>query len=422
MCEQFPPVPPAFGVGCPYAMRVLVLNCGSSSIKFQQVNIDDAGNAPARAHRRPRGSVEHIGGRTTSLFVDQDGGEFRDVPALPGHAEALQYVFDQLTRDTFRSPSVIDAVGHRVVHGGNRFTSATVIDASSMEEIERLNDLAPLHNPNSVRGIRAARAAYGPDLPMVAVFDTAFHHAMPAHATTYAIPAALARRYGIRRYGFHGIAHQYVATRYGEISGTPLERARIVTVHLGSGCSVTAIDQGRSIDTSMGFTPLEGLVMSTRSGDLDPSLVGYLARREDVAPDTVERWLNERSGLLGLSERSADMHELTEVMESDAAARLAVEVFCYRVSKYIGAYLTVLGGGDAVIFSGGIGEHSPIVRARICERLRWCDLLLDAQRNADAVGQEERISSGGRLQAYVIPADEELLIARETVRCLRATS
>jgi len=396
-------------------MRVLVLNCGSSSLKFQIIDIDGDGAAPAREQRRPRGTIERIGTTATCTFIDA-GGTYHETLAIGDHREATAHALAHIAA----GGSGFDAVGHRVVHGGDRFMASTRLDPQVLADIEALSDLAPLHNPACLSGIIAARAACGPAVPMVAVFDTAFHHTLPEYAARYAIPTELADRHRIKRYGFHGIAHSFVAARYGQISGTPTHLAKLITVHLGNGCSATAIRHGESVDTSMGFTPLEGLMMGTRSGDIDPAVVSYLSRREAVAASDVEDWLNHRSGLLGVSQRSNDMRELLAAMDTDRAARLAVEMFCYRVSKYIGAYLVVLGGADAVIFSGGIGEHCALVRARICERLRWCGLGLDEARNAASSGVEARISSGSGLQAYVIPADEELLIAQETACCLSA--
>jgi len=256
---------------------------------------------------------------------------------------------------------------------------------------------------------------------MVAVFDTAFHHTIPEHAHSYAIPHEMARRYGLRRYGFHGTSHRYVAERYAEISGTARDQVNIITLHLGNGASATAIKGGRSVDTSMGFTPLEGLVMGTRSGDLDPAILEVLSQREGLSVGQLLTMLNTASGLLGLSGLSADMRTLLEAAAGPEGrqARLAIDVFCYRVKKYIGAYLTALDGADAIVFTGGIGENAPAVRARICAGLEWCGLTLDPARNEAAVGQEARISAdGSRLQSWVIPTDEELLIARDTVRCL----
>jgi acetate kinase len=396
---------------------VLVLNCGSSTLKLQVVELDAEGRAAPRDERRPRGAIERIGSEAQCAFIDGGGRSLRHTLPIHTHEQAAQHAFAQLE---LREAGRIDAVGHRVVQGADRFAAPALIDAGVLAEIEALSDLAPLHNPACASGIRAARAVFGPQLPMAAVFDTAFHRTLPDWAATYAIPADLAERHRIRRYGFHGIALSFVAARYAEVSGVPAEQAKLVILHLGNGCSAAAIRHGESVDTSMGFTPLEGLMMGTRAGDLDPALVGYLARREGVSVDVVEEWLNRRSGLLGVSGRSNDMRELTAAAETDGRARLAVEMFCYRASKYVGAYLAVLGGADALIFSGGIGEHSPPVRARICEPLRWCGLVLDPIRNAETVGTEGRISAAAcGLQAYVIPADEELLIARETMRCIR---
>jgi acetate kinase len=255
---------------------------------------------------------------------------------------------------------------------------------------------------------------------MVAVFDTAFHATLPEHAFRYAIPDELARRHGIRRYGFHGTSYRSVLASYARMSGTPPERATLVAFHLGNGCSAAAIRRGASVDTSMGFTPLEGLVMGTRAGDLDPAIVGHLTRAEAVPIEEIERWLNERSGLLGLSGRSRDMRDLLAHQRDDARARLAVEVFCYRARKYLGAYLAVLGGADAVVFTAGIGENAPEVRARICAGMDWCGVALDAARNAATVGTEGWIGAdGARLRVAVIPTDEESMIARDTVACLQ---
>jgi acetate kinase len=256
---------------------------------------------------------------------------------------------------------------------------------------------------------------------MVATFDTAFHRTMSERASRYAIPLELAERHRIRRYGFHGLAHRYMTERYAALTATPLEQVKLVTLQLGNGCSATAIEGGRSVDTSMGFTPLEGLMMGTRSGDVDPSLAGFLARREGVDIEEAEAWLNTRSGLLGVSGKSADMRELLEAEEGgDARAALAVEMFCYRVRKYVGAYLAALGGADAVVFGGGIGENAPLVRARICAGMGWCGLTLDEDRNARTGGSEGRISSDdSKVRAYVIPVDEAAVIALDTVHCLR---
>jgi acetate kinase len=400
------------------AVRVLVFNCGSSSLKFQVVECDAAGGAPARAERRPRGSIEGIGATASCTFVNTDGHTLQEQRAIGTYTDAAHAALAYLRSDA--AALRLNAVGHRVVHGADRFTAATRLDDAAVAAIEALSELAPLHNAAAVSVIRAARGANdvaGPQVtvPHVAVFDTAFHRTLPDYAAQYALPADWAGRHRIRRYGFHGIAHQSLVMRYAEIVRTPVAQARVITLQLGNGCSAAAIRNGQSVDTSMGFTPLEGLMMGTRSGDIDPSVVSYLMRREGVSADQVEEWLNHRAGLLGVSGRSNDMRELLAAMAEDPAARLAVEMFCYRISKYIGAYLTVLGGADALIFSGGIGAHCPLVRARVCDRLTWCGVHLDPQRNTDTVGNEARIAIADSVPVYVIPADEELLIARETV-------
>jgi acetate kinase len=313
------------------------------------------------------------------------------------------------------------------VHGGERLQQAVRIDPEVMAEIDRASELAPLHNPACLAGIRAARALLGPDVPMVATFDTAFHRTLPTAAATYAIPQDLAQRHSIRRYGFHGLAHASLAAAYARYTRQRLTEVRLITLQLGSGCSATAIRHGCSVDTSMGFTPLEGLVMSTRSGDLDPSVVGFLARHERLTVEEVERLLCENSGLHGLSGVSHDMRQLLTMAAqgSNLRAALAIEVFCYRVRKYIGAYLAVLGGAEALIFGGGIGEQAPEIRARICAGMEWCGLRLDPARNTAVVGLDPGSAAlishqDTTLPVYVAAADEETAIARETVQCLRA--
>jgi acetate kinase len=394
---------------------VLALNCGSSSLKFRLFQGEPDAALPSLAG----GQVDRLGDRATVRF-DADGG-----PKVDGH-EAIRDQGAAVRRVTAWLAGLepgrrIDAVGHRVVHGGARFTEPTLIDGATLRGIEELEALAPLHNAPSLAGIQAAREALGPDVPMVAVFDTAFHATLPEPAYRYAIPADLAARHAIRRYGFHGLAYRSVLAEYARLSGTPPERATLVAFHLGNGCSVAAIERGRSVETSMGLTPLEGLVMGTRSGDVDPALVGHLVRAEGVPVAEAERWLNERSGLRGLSGGSSDMRDLLGRQREDPRARLAVDVFCHRARKYLGAYLAVLGGADAVVFSGGIGEHAPEVRARICAGMEWLGLVVDPELNATAVGRAGRVSPpGARLPAYAIPADEESVIARDTLARVRA--
>jgi len=398
-------------------MIVLALNCGSSSLKFQAFVCDPGGPRPPR--RLARGLVDRLGDQATLTFQAEGGVPLRQREAVPNPEAAIRRVLAWLAAERAFEGAPVDAVGHRVVHGGERFTQPVLVDAEVAAAIEALEVLAPLHNRPSLAGIHAARAALGAGVPMVAVFDTAFHAEMPERASRYAIPHELALKHGIRRYGFHGLAYRSVLGRYAELAGLPAERVTLVAFHLGNGCSAAAIKGGRSVDTSMGLSPLEGLVMGTRSGDVDPALVGHLTRTEGVTVSEVERWLNERAGLRGLSGRSHDMRDLLARERDDARARLAVEVFCYRARKYLGAYLAALGGADAVVFSGGIGEHAAEVRARICAGMEWAGLVLDPALNASTVGREGRLSSEGtRLPAYVIPADEERVIAEDTIAVL----
>jgi acetate kinase len=298
----------------------------------------------------------------------------------------------------------IDAIGHRVVHGGSKYRESVVIDPSVLDEIQALNELAPLHNPSAHAGIQHLTRL---GLPQVAVFDTAFHATLPKHAYTYALPAELAEKHGIRRFGFHGIAHQYAALRHAELAGT---QARVISLHLGNGCSACAIADGKSIETSMGLTPLEGLMMGTRSGDIDPGLIPYISRRENWTLDRIEKMLTEESGLKGVSGVSQDIRHLT-----GESGSFAVDLFCYRVKKYVGAYASVLGGLDSILFTGGIGENSADVRSRVASGLEWLGVSLDEDRNQQ--GGEGAIHQG-KVGIWVISGDEELMIAREVIRLL----
>ena len=399
-------------------MNVLALNCGSSSVKFRLLAVEPA--APVAAARALAGGlVERLGpgarrGPGARMTFERDGHVERGEAPLADHAEAVARVLAWLAAHA----AGIDAVGHRVVHGGSRFTAPTPIDDEVVAAVEALESLAPLHNRPSLAGIRACRDALA-GVPMVAVFDTAFHAALPERAAHYAIPWELARRHGIRRFGFHGLSYAWATARAGALLGRPADALRLVALHLGAGASAAAIRGGVSIDTSMGFTPLEGLVMGARSGDLDPALVGYLVRAEGVDVAEVERWLNEHSGLLGLAGTSADVRDLLAREPDDPRARLALDVFCHRARKYLGAYLAVLEGADAVVFTGGVGEHAAEIRRRIAAGFGWCGLTLDPDRNAAAVGQERVISAeGSMVRALVVPADEERVIARDTAACV----
>ena len=405
------------------SVRILVLNAGSSSLKFQLIDTDGAAIADSRDRRLARGVVERIGGQAIVTLQVGDDRPTKSSAPIRDHAAAVEHLIAWLTSAEsgveIDSIGQIEAVGHRVVHGGERFTHSTRIDDEVRRELEDLIELAPLHNPHNLRGIAAARAALGPGVPQVAIFDTAFHHSLPDVAYLYAIPYQLYRRHRVRRYGFHGTSHRYVAYRYRQITGRTRERTKIITLHLGNGASACAIDAGDSVDTSMGFTPLEGLVMGTRSGDIDPAILDFVSGKEGLALHELDSMLNKQSGLLGLSGLTADMRELLaeEAEHGDRRARLAVDVFCYRVRKYLGAYLAALNGADAIVFAGGIGENSPEVRRRICAGMDWLGVSLDPQKNAAIIGTEGRIDAdGSRLELWVIPTDEELLIARDTWR------
>lgn len=394
-------------------MRVLAVNCGSSSLKFKLVEVGRTTRTIAG------GLVERIGDENPSLTLNVEDVVFDEHTSAPDHEAAVLVVLDRLASAELPAP---EAFGHRVVHGGDRFAGPAVIDGDVVSHIEALGELAPLHNGPSLAAIRASLREISPPTPMVAVFDTAFHRTMPESASLYPIPIELAEKHGIRRYGFHGTAHSCMVERYCAITDTPVEDARLITLQLGNGCSATAVSRGRSVDTSMGFTPLEGLMMGTRSGNVDPSLVGFLTRREGVDTAEVEGWLNKRSGLLGISGTSRDVRELLDAEASgDGSAALALEMFCESVRKQIGAYLTILGGADAIVFGGGIGENAPLIRERVLTGMGWCGLDLDTARNANAVGVESRISAeDSKIHAYVVSVDEEIKIAKETARLLGA--
>jgi acetate kinase len=407
-------------------MNVLVVNSGSSSLKFQVIATDLERIKQFKDDRLCQGEVEGIGGEAIITFHNKNGQSQKFTAALSDISAAVDYVVRFITSEKSGLPEItstanVNAVGHRVVHGGELFSASALIDDKVLQGIEDCIDLAPLHNPNNIKAILAARELFGNAIPQVAVFDTAFHHSIPDRASLYAIPYHLYRRHRIRRYGFHGTSHRYVAFRYRALRGLTREQTNIITLHLGNGCSACAIRAGASVDTSMGMTPLEGLVMGTRSGDLDPAIVNVIARKEGMSPSEVDTLLNTQSGLLGISGLTNDMRELQAELKEheDRRVRLAIEIFCYRARKYIGAYLASMGGADAVVFTGGIGENSPEIRAQICEAMQWAGLKLDASRNQETVGREGKIcTEDSTLLAYAIPTDEELLIARDTVRVI----
>ena len=405
-------------------MNILVLNAGSATVKFQVVVTDADRIAGDQDVKLLRGQIERIGGEAVITIRNLDGSTRRTTAALRDMRAAVDwlvgYVTDQESGTGLTARGDIHAVGHRVVHGGEQFRSSVRVDDAVLRGIEENVELAPLHNPHNLRGIEATQRALGAGVPQVAVFDTAFHHTLPEHAYLYAIPYPLYRRHKIRRYGFHGTSHRSIAYRFRKITGRARSEVRIVTLHLGNGCSACAIRGGVSIDTSMGFTPLEGLVMGTRAGDIDAALLDYIAAKEGLSMSQVESMLNSQSGLLGISGLTNDMRDLlAEANElQDRRARLAIDIFCYRARKYVGAYLAALGGADAVVFAGGVGENSAEIRARVCEGLEWTGLRVDHEANAALVGgREGRFSAhGSSLEAWVVPTDEELLIARDTYR------
>ena len=402
-----------------------MINSGSSSIKFRLTEVVEEHGTLATRPALLDGAIKGIGGVATLDIKGQQVSRSTTRTEARDHTQAMHVVMNRL--DTSRES--IKAVGHRVVHGGDRYLDSTLITEQVEAGIDALSELAPLHNPACLAGIRGAKDVLGSTVPMVAVFDTAFHRTMPEVARHYAIPRDLADRHHIRRYGFHGIAHASLANGYAAGAGRSLRDLRIITMQLGNGCSVAAIAGGKSVETSMGFTPLEGLVMGTRSGDVDASLVAFLAEREKVEAAEVERWLNERSGLLGLSGRSNDMRELLRAaeQEQDQRAQFAIELFCHRARKYLGGYLAVLGGAEAIVFGGGIGEHAPQIRSRICSGMEWCGIKLNTDRNRAAVGLKSGSAAaisvdGSSPSVYVVAADEETWIATETARCVRATT
>ncbi len=395
-------------------MIIFVVNCGSSSIKYQLFQMRDESVLA-------RGRLERVGRPRAELHHHALGRDHRRRVPAPDHAAGLGLILEALTDPrvgVLRRIDEIDGVGHRVVHGGEQVRDSTLIDESVLEIVRRNAELAPLHNGPNLSGIEAARRAL-PDTPQVAVFDTAFLSTLPPRAYRYAVPAEWYTRHRVRRYGFHGTSHRYVSQRAAELLGIDIRGAHLITVHLGNGCSMTAVAGGEAVDHSMGLTPLEGLIMGTRSGDIDPAVVFYMARRTGMSLADLDAALNQASGLLGVSGVSNDMRDCLAAAESgDADAALAVEMFVYRVVKYVGAYWTVLPACDAVVLTGGIGENAVSVRARICRGLERLGAVLDERRNARTVaGRAGPITTDAAdLAVWVVPTDEELMIARDTRR------
>ncbi len=404
-------------------MKVLVLNSGSSSVKFQVIETDLERMNEHRDLLLAKGLVEKIGLSDSRLVLQvPDRPAYQDYREILEHRAAIEWVLRILSAPQIGilgDITEIGAVGHRMVHGGEEFASSVEITPDVVHKIEQCSVLAPLHNPPNLRGYDAAHAAL-PEVPHIAVFDTAFHQTMPAHAFLYGIPFQLYKKHHLRKYGFHGTSHRYVAFRGCQILGWERAERRLITIHLGNGCSLAAIDHGRSVDTSMGFTPLEGLLMGTRSGDMDPAIIPWLMAMEELTLHQVNTMMNKHSGLYGVSGVSSDMRELIEARaKGHQRADVAFRMFCYRVKKYLGGYAAAMGGVDAVFFTGGIGENSPEVRELTLEGLDFMGLELDRDRNREIRGGEAEISTpDSRVRALVVPTDEEKTIARDVIRVL----
>lgn len=399
-------------------MKILVINAGSSSLKYQLYDMTDESVLA-------KGLVERIG-MDSSIVTHKPTGrpDVTEVSEILEHTTAIRKVLALLTdkeNGVIESVDEIQAVGHRVVHGGEFFKESALVDAEAKSKIRQLFDLAPLHNPASMLGIKATEANM-PGVPQVVVFDTAFHQTMPDTAYLYAIPRVLYNKYKVRRYGMHGTSHDFVSKAAAEYLGRPLEDLKIITCHIGNGASLTAVDGGKSVDTSMGMTPLEGLMMGTRSGDLDPAIVPYVMNKEELTVNEVNSMLNKHSGLLAISGISSDMREITEGMEKgDAHSKLAFDMYEYRLRKYIGSYAAALNGVDVIVFTAGVGENSVVLRKKVCENLTYLGVELDEELNAIRSGEPRRISSkNSKVEVLVVPTNEELVIARDTNRIVQS--
>jgi len=392
-------------------MKILVLNCGSSSIKYQFIDTD---SKIALA----KGMVERIGMSSAVLtHTPHDRETIRIVGEILDHSIAIEYVIAVLlspNHGVIKDRKEIQAAGHRVVHGGETFSGSVLITEQVMKALKDNIELAPLHNPPNIKGIQAAKD-HLPDAPQVGVFDTAFHVKMPPRAYLYGIPYELYKKYKIRRYGFHGTSHRYVSERAAQLLGKPMEQLKIITAHLGNGCSMAAVDCGRSVDTTMGFTPLEGLIMGTRSGDMDPSVILYIMAKEGLSLSEANTLLNKHSGLIGISGESSDMREIEEaVAEGNKKAKYAFDVFTYRIKKYVGAFTAAMGGLDALVFTGGIGENSVMVRHDVCSNLEFLGISFDGDANKHVQGECVISSGQSKVKVLRIPTNEELVIALDT--------
>ena len=398
-------------------MNVLVINCGSSSLIFQLINAETE-KVPAK------GLCERIGidGRLT--YQPAGGEKEKSDLAMPTHTEAIQFVIDALANEktgVVKSLDEIGAVGHRLVHGGEKFASSVVITDEVKKAVEECNDLAPLHNPANLIGVAACEKLM-PGTPMVAVFDTAFHQTMPEKAYMYGLPYEYYEKYKVRRYGFHGTSHSFVSKRAAEVMGKSYDEVKTIVCHLGNGSSVSAVLNGKCVDTSMGLTPLEGLVMGTRSGDIDPAIMEFIAKKENLDIEGVMEVLNKKSGVFGISGGlSSDFRDLTDAMNAgDKKAKIAMDVFSYRVAKYIGSYAAAMNGVDDIVFTAGIGENDDYVREEVCKYLGYLGVDFDSEANAGLRGKEAELTKeGSKVKVFVIPTNEELAIARETLALVK---
>ncbi len=395
-------------------MNILVINCGSSSLKFQLINSESEQCVA-------KGLCERIGIDGSKIAYTPAGGE-KEVTLTPmaDHTDAIRLVLEALTNEktgVVKSLDEIGAIGHRMVHGGEKFSGSVVITDEVIAAVEECNDLAPLHNPANLIGVNACKKLM-PNTPMIGVFDTAFHQTMPEEAYMYGIPYEYYRKYKIRRYGFHGTSHSYVSKRAAEVLGEKYEDLKIIVCHLGNGASVSAVKNGKCVDTSMGLTPLEGLIMGTRSGDIDPAIIEFIAHKENKSIDEVMEILNKKSGILGLSDNlSSDFRDIEDGMaEGNENAFRAMKGFCYRVAKYIGAYTAAMNGVDVICFTAGVGENGPITRTMVCEYLGYLGIELDEEANQKRGKDMEITKPGCATKVMVIPTNEELAIARETAR------
>ena len=397
-------------------MKILVLNSGSSSVKYQMID-------PEKNEFLAKGVVERIGMAGAMLtHKPKDKEQVRLTGEILDHKVAIEYVLSILlskNHGVIKDKNEITAVGHRVVHGGESFSASQLITSDVIKEIAHCIEFAPLHNPANLKGIRATQAIL-PDIPEVAVFDTAFHQTMPQEAFIYGLPFVLYKRHGIRRYGFHGTSHLYVSDRAAKMMKKPKNKIKIITCHLGNGCSVAAVRNGNSVDTSMGFTPLEGLLMGTRSGDIDPAVVLHIMNKEEMTMHEMNTLLNKHSGIQGLSGLSSDMREIEEALDSNEQAWLAHQVFCYRLKKYIGAYAAAMNGADAIVFTGGIGENSSVVRWDTLKEMQYLGIEIDKKKNDKREKSEREIQTAkSKVKILIIPTNEEMVIARDTMTIVK---